>query len=191
MLDTIIELDQALFLFLNGLHHPLLDDFFIFITKNKIAWAISFLVPIIYGFIKLKQRMILPFVMTLILFGVSDSFTSKVMKPGFERLRPCFQEGVKEQQRLIGYESCGGKYGFVSSHAANTFAFVTFLFFIFQSLSRKWGYFYIYAFLIAYSRIYVGKHYPLDVIYGGLIGAILGLAFYKILLGLKKKLNLH
>jgi undecaprenyl-diphosphatase len=180
MLGSIIEFDQQLFIYLNSLHTPWLDSFFFTLSSNKISWLLFSLSPVLYGFIKFKKKFFLPFFLLLMLFGISDSLTSKIMKPGFARLRPCHQEGVKEVSRLVGYKSCGGKFGFVSSHASNTTASVVFLILLFIGLSKKWLWYSVYAILISYSRVYLGKHYPMDILYGAITGLILAVLIYKL-----------
>jgi undecaprenyl-diphosphatase len=95
------------------------------------------------------------------------------MKPGFERLRPCQNPNLKEWIHLVG--GCGGMYGFASSHAANSFALACCLIKIYSS--KRWLFWsiLIWAIIVSYSRIYVGVHYPGDVITGALIGIFISL----------------
>ncbi len=101
-------------------------------------------------------------------------------KDGLQRLRPCHDPEVAGAMRLVkGY--CGGKYGYFSAHASNSFGIAFFLTWLMGSKYRYIGIFLIvWAIFVAYSRIYIGVHFPLDVLTGGLIGVILGWLFAKL-----------
>jgi membrane-associated phospholipid phosphatase len=104
---------------------------------------------------------------------VSDTFSSKLVKPLVHRVRPCNDVRIKDKVKLLVNPSSG--YSFTSSHAANHFAAVAFLFFAFAP-SRRWiGWILlIWAGTIAFGQVYVGIHYPSDVVFGGLFGAGIG-----------------
>lgn len=105
--------------------------------------------------------------------GISDTLSSKVIKPAVHRLRPCNDPELKATAHVLVY--CGKSYSFTSSHATNHFAVASFLSLtlgLFYPWSRKW--LYLWAASIAYGQVYVGVHYPLDVIGGALLGLLIG-----------------
>ncbi|MFH0760568.1 MAG: phosphatase PAP2 family protein [Bacteroidota bacterium] len=110
---------------------------------------------------------------------LSDQISVHLFKDLFERLRPCHEPSLAGQVRLV-VESCGGQYGFVSSHASNSFGLA-----IFSALAikRKWFTIcvFIWALAVSYSRIYIGVHYPGDIFGGLLLGLFIGLIVFNFL----------
>ena len=107
----------------------------------------------------------------LIAIGINDQLTSGFMKPFFERLRPCHDPSLASLIHIV--DGCGGKYGFVSGHASNSFVIATFFVNLWpNNPAIKWML--LWAAVIAYSRVYLGVHFPGDIIVGGMIGAIIG-----------------
>ena len=178
-MDYISKLDTELFLFLNGLHVDWLDPVMTFIS-GKITWTPFYLV-ILYLVIKnYKKQSILIIIGIVFLILCSDQISSSVFKPIFERPRPCHNEAIKDFVYLPNGH-CGGAYGFISSHACNTFALAVFITNIMKKYYSKIGYvMYIWASLVAYSRIYMGVHYPGDVIVGAAVGMIVGFVVWRI-----------
>ena len=110
---------------------------------------------------------------------ISDQ-SANIFKDSLQRLRPCYDELIKDSVRLVK-EGCGGKYGFFSAHASNSFSLAVFFGLLFKNFSKYPIYFtLIFASLISYSRIYLGVHYPLDIIFGALFGVINGLVIYRV-----------
>ena len=104
--------------------------------------------------------------------SLADQISVKVFKEGFERLRPSHNPEIKDLIHTVkGYR--GGQFGFVSSHAANTFAMAFFTSKLFRNRYYSW-FIFIWAAVVSYSRIYLGVHYPLDIIGGALLGMLLG-----------------
>jgi undecaprenyl-diphosphatase len=93
------------------------------------------------------------------------------------RLRPCFDPETMDIMRLVK-ESCGGQFGYFSGHASNSFALATLFFWIFKPLHRLWYLLFLWALVVAYSRIYIGVHFPLDIISGAIFGLAAGTMFY-------------
>ena len=170
-MEFLIDIDIQVFLFLNGLHTPWLDKIMYWIT-NKYVWFPFYLLIIILISWRFKWKGISGIILIIIAIGLVDYITSGIMKPFFERLRPCHNPDIDNIVHLVTH--CGGKFGFASGHAANSFALATSLFLIYGKHSKKIGWIFLWAFIVAYSRIYVGVHYPLDIFTGAIIGIILG-----------------
>lgn len=177
-MDFLIELDHELFLFLNNLGNETWDGFWLAVT-NKWTAIPLYIVLIYLIFRKFGWKNAL---MTLILVALLITCTDQlgnIFKGGFKRFRPCGQEGVKEYVRLVA--AYCGKYGYFSAHASNSFGVAVFLGLLFKNQYPKLIYFLlIWALLVAYSRIYLGVHYPGDIITGGILGAGIGYAFYEL-----------
>lgn len=179
MIDQLLQYDKNLFLFLNNLGTESWDVFWMTYT-TKFYW-IPLYATLLYLLYKNNDKK--TFLLTVLVIALMVSFTDQVtnlFKHGFERLRPCHEEGVKEFMRIVR-KGCGGKYGFFSGHASNSMAVA-----VFSGLLLRSKYKYLiflmlfWAALMAYSRIYVGVHYPLDVFCGMTFGAISGYTFYKL-----------
>ena len=110
----------------------------------------------------------------------TDQLASQVCKPVFQRLRPCFNPDFQDLIHLPK-GMAGGQYGFVSSHAANTFGVAVFLTPVLKRF-RPWTaiVLFVWAFVSSYSRIYIGYHYPGDILCGALIGVLVGLILWKV-----------
>lgn len=179
MIDWLLQEDTSLFLYLNNLGTPTWDGFWMFYT-TKYNW-IPFYALLLYLISKTVTRRQLILIVLLVAFLVTftDQITN-LFKINFERLRPCHNETINNLMRLVK-PSCGGRFGFFSGHASNSMAVA-----IFAGLMLRWKYKYaiylliIWAFGMAYSRVYIGVHYPLDILCGMLFGSISGLLFYKL-----------
>lgn len=175
-METILEIDKNIFIFLNGFHLPFLDSIMLGIT-HRLTWIplYVYLIYILYVN-KTKKPFWLSFFTLVFAAGLSDFLTSGLMKPYFMRLRPCHEPELLSIIHQIG--ACGGKYGFASSHAANTFALSFSFFFLNRNTNPKMSYMLIFwAIIVSYSRIYIGVHYPLDIAVGAMVGIFTSILF--------------
>lgn len=121
--------------------------------------------------------------MFLCLVALTDIISSRVFKETFDRIRPCNEPDMIPHMRLL-VRGCPGGYGFTSSHAANHFGMATYFFLTFRFILKKWVWIAIaWAVMISYAQIYVGVHYPLDIVGGAFLGiffgALIALVFHK------------
>ncbi|HCQ29171.1 MAG TPA: phosphatase PAP2 family protein [Flavobacteriales bacterium] len=176
-IEKIEEFDVSLFLWLNQFHSPFFDTLFGWITY-KFTW-IPLYALFLYLFIKQYRKQSVWLIIGAVLAVVlADQISVNAFKEVFQRYRPCHNLEIKNMVHIIN-NHCGGKYGFVSSHAANTFAIAVYMLKSLSFFHKKWKYLLIFwAVLVSYSRIYVGVHYPADVFAGALLGIACGyLAF--------------
>lgn len=179
-IEQIVNWDKALFVTLNKWGIEALDPFFLAISEIAI-WIpfYAFFVFLLFKKFHLKTAII--FVLAAVAcVALCDQISVNAFKNVFERLRPCHTPDLEGQFRLVK-EGCGGWFGFVSSHATNTFGFAILMGLIFkQKFPFVLWILLAWATLISYSRVYLGVHFPLDVICGGLLGAVIGLFCYKV-----------
>lgn len=174
MIESIIKLDQQLFLYLNRLNSKFFDSIMLYVSKSYTPVFLILVLVIGFGVYKFKRKAILLIFFCFFSLALSDGISSRLFKPTFKRLRPCHEPQLKERVYTAGKNCWGGKYGFVSSHAANTFAAATFIFLVFLVYTKKTFFLFIWAALVSYSRIYLAKHYPLDIFFGALLGILCG-----------------
>jgi len=184
MIEQIISWDKELFLFFNGMHSGFWD-LIMFNISNKYIW-IPLYILFIYWLIRFfKKDMLWIMLAILILITISDQLSVHAFKNVFTRLRPCHDPELASLVHIVNGK-CGGQFGFYSSHATNHFTIAVFLSFIFKGRIRIFiPLILVWAGVIAYSRIYLGVHFPADVLAGSLAGALLGYLGYKVLKVLK------
>ncbi|MBT3477984.1 MAG: phosphatase PAP2 family protein [Candidatus Marinimicrobia bacterium] len=163
MLEFFINVDKAIFHFFNTTTANPIFDFLMPIITNQNIWAVPILFIVFYLAIKGGRRGQICVVILIVSVGLADYTSASILKPFFQRLRPSHEltEGIRV---LMGK---GGKYGFVSSHAANMFAAAVVFSYFYERYNKV---FFTIATMIAFSRVYVGVHYPADIIFGGLLG---------------------
>ncbi|MCF6297599.1 MAG: phosphatase PAP2 family protein [Flavobacteriaceae bacterium] len=185
LLDKIILNDKELFIYLNALGNENWDTFWITVT-NQLSWIPLFLLFFIlifkiYGW--KKGLVLIIFIALLVAF--SDQFVNFI-KNSFERLRPCNDPTINELIRIV---KRSGGYSFVSGHATTSAAVSLFMYLTLKKHYKYVVFFFIWPLFFAYSRIYLGVHFPIDIFCGILLGIIIGFVFYKLSLKLLLKIK--
>ena len=178
---------MKLLLAINGHNSRFFDGLMIFFS-DKYVWLPFYVV--VMGFMyKYYGKLSAIFILVICLFvGISDFSSTHFFKEVFERLRPCHNDYLKPYLHIL---NCGGRYGFISSHASNVTTFGTFCFFIFWKYNRVIVYtVLLWCLIVCYSRVYLAAHYPSDVFCGMILGVLLGFMGYRISHGLiNRRLN--
>ena len=191
MIETIEQFDRDLFLLLNSPHSDFMDSVMWYVSTTWL-WIPIYVVMLLFAFKhgQIKYALTI-FGGVLLCVLLADLISVHLFKNVFLRYRPSHNleiiDLVKTVSKPNGQVYLGGKYGFVSSHAANIGAITTFILLSFRNLSSKWYLLLFWAALVMYSRIYLGVHYPGDIIGGAMLGFIIGWVVYKI----SAKLNLQ
>ena len=182
------NLDRQLFLFLNSINSPFFDVLMHAIS-GKLIWAPLYAAILVYLAITYKRKFFIIVLMIILAVTLADQISVQVFKNNFQRMRPCHEPSLQGLVHLFNGE-CGGGYSFVSSHATNSFnvALLSLLF-----IRRRWYTISIilWASVIGYSRIYLGVHYPADVICGSLLGALIGWSVYQLYALIDKKVLIN
>jgi undecaprenyl-diphosphatase len=190
MLHEIQAIDTQLFLVLNGWQAPWADALMYWATQRN-TWIPLYVLLIGWLGWQYQKRAVGMVATLLLTILLADQATSAILKPLVARLRPCYVTYLQGKVHLV-VESCGGQYGFASSHAANSFGLALALWLM---VGKRFGwvgwFFFPWAVLVSYSRIYVGVHYPLDVVAGALVGsgAAWAAVWLKTKIAMKQKLH--
>lgn len=174
MLKKIIEIDRYLFLKINkGLQSDFLDSVTLLFRESKF-WVPLYLFMLLFLILNFGKKALGLILLAIVTFSATDFISSKIFKPFFGRPRPCVDSYFADQVRLIaGY--CGGNGSFPSSHAANHFCIAMFFFVTLRHIAPKAIYlFFIWAAAVCFSQIYVGVHYPTDILGGTALGLSIG-----------------
>lgn len=181
MIDWLEHIDREILFAINGAHSPILD---------QIMWVISekyFGIPFYLLFVFLAYRffgtkgMLLFILFGSLCVGLTDLTSKYLFKEVFLRYRPSHNFELKDQLHYVNNYK-GGTYGFISNHASNMFAVTSFALFSFSRFNKNklLLLFILFPVIVAYSRVYLGVHYPSDVIVGGLWGVFIGWIFFRI-----------
>ncbi len=184
-MDWILQLDTRLFLSVNGLHSGTWDGIMWWISGKTTWWPFYLL---LIGFLGWKRKwQLLPIILFIgLVITLADQTSVHLFKNVFQRLRPCHEPSLEGLVHLVN-NKCGGQFGFISSHAANSFGVAVL---VSLWIRKQWftAIMIVWAVLIAYSRVYLGVHYPLDVFIGGLWGVGCGWLMYRLFLFVMNKL---
>ena len=177
MLDQLIELDKSFLVFLNNLGSPSWDSLWLLVT-DKLTFVPMYIVLLYLMCRPLNKKGIAILFITIGLMILFTDQVSNLFKLTFERLRPCSQEGVFE---LIRQGKCRATYGFFSGHSSNSMATAIFVGLMLRPLYNKLiSILIIWSIIVGYSRIYLGLHYPLDVLCGLSFGVFSGFLYFKV-----------
>ena len=183
MIEYLEAIDDKLFAFLNGRHSEFFDRVMWFVSGIP-QWIPLYLLILGWIIYKFRRKSLLIILALALLITLSDQISVQI-KMAVDRLRPCQDPDIRDWVHLVK-DHCGGMFGFVSSHAANSFAFA-----VFTSLLLKNRYYVIFILLwasvVSYSRIYLGVHYPGDVLCGALLGVMLAFLVYLVIQGGERK----
>lgn len=177
MLEFLLNLDRYLLLKINGWNAPWLDSVMFTLTDIK-AWLPLFIVLIGWMIYKFRWQTLLILLAVGVVIFLADRLSAGLIKPWIGRLRPSHEPDLENILHYVqNYR--GGLYGFVSSHATNAFGVATFLWLALRKHSKWIWLMFVWATLFSYTRIYLGVHYPGDILFGGVLGALIGLFVYK------------
>ncbi|MFN3772413.1 phosphatase PAP2 family protein [Cloacibacterium normanense] len=173
-MEEIILEDKQAMIFLNNLGSSTFDPFWILVSE-KWFW-IPLYVIFLYFLYKNFTKKSLFYILLFVALGITASDqVANIFKFGFERLRPCHDPSLEGLLREV---KCGGKFGFYSAHSSNSFFVATYLTILLGKKIKQLPYFlFVWAAIVAYSRVYLGMHFPGDIIIGAIMGILLALFF--------------
>ncbi len=172
ILHSLNQLDRKIFIFIQSLSADWLDPVMI-VLRNPQTWIPVYVFIFLWIF-RYHRNFLWQFVLlTIVTVALTDFVSASVLKPLFGRSRPCAEPALQGIIRdLVG---CGGRFSMPSSHASNHFGLATYWYFSIKWMTgRKWRWLWLWAALICYAQIYVGKHYPADIIAGTFLGLCIG-----------------
>jgi membrane-associated phospholipid phosphatase len=175
MLEQILNLDRSFFIAINnGMANPVLDWLCPYLRKQE-TWYFFYPVLLYFLYKKTGPKSLWFLLSIALMIFCSDQFSANLVKNTFQRVRPCSAPDLQGITRHL-IESCRG-YSFISAHACNHFAIAVFFAKVLQVSKWNWFLLLFWASSIAFSQVYVGVHYPLDVIVGACCGILFGIAF--------------
>jgi membrane-associated phospholipid phosphatase len=167
------EADKALLYLVNKkLSFAGLDGIML-LLRNQYTWVPLYLFFLLFFYFNCRKYLLPIIALSLVTFALTDFTSASLIKPFVQRLRPC-------QDPTLGFNinnlaGCGGIFGMPSSHASNHFGLATFWFMVIKdTVNQKWFWLWAWAFIICYAQVYVGVHFPGDVIVGAVLGTSIG-----------------
>lgn len=185
-MSELLQFDQYLFQLINSVWTTELLDVVMPVWRSKYFWLPLYIFLISFLLINFGKKGGFLFLFALGTIAISDTLSSQVIKKNVQRVRPCNDPQVSD---LVDLKvKCGGGYSYTSSHATNHFALAFFLIFTLGIRFRwiKWVLVF-WASSVSYGQVYVGVHYPLDVISGGILGIIVGILMARLYASFKDK----
>lgn len=182
-METLLELDKNLFIFLNSLGSERFDGFWLFITK-QINWIPIFLIIMYLVFKHLGWRHALMIILVMALLIALTDQTTNLFKNYFQRLRPVNNTDLDD---IIHFVHKRSSFSFISGHASNSMAAAFFLYKVLKPYLKYMGFIFLWPLIFAYSRIYLGLHYPGDILAGYIWGILMALLMMKLYTFLRDK----
>lgn len=172
--QQIEQWDKWLFVQLNSKFTNPVFDFILPYFRDSVFWAPLYLFILVFILVNYGKQGLWWCLLFLCTIAIADMVGARVFKVGFERLRPCYDPDFSSNVRLL-LKHCSGSYSFTSNHAANHFGIATFVSVTFYASFKRWIYLsYVWAFFVSYAQVYVGVHYPLDILGGAALGTVAG-----------------
>lgn len=173
-MEEVILDDKKAMIFLNNLGNSSFDQFWILVSE-KWFWIPLYIIFLYILFKNFNRKSFLYILLFVAIVVTASDQIANIFKFGFHRLRPCHEPSL---EGLIREVQCGGKFGFYSAHSSNVFFIATFLTVLLKNKLKYLPYFlFFWASVVAYSRIYLGMHFPGDVLFGAFMGILLGVFF--------------
>jgi membrane-associated phospholipid phosphatase len=179
LLNWLDHLDKILFVLIQHDSDSAILDKIMPVLREPLTWIPLYAFMLYYS-IRQGRNKALPFiVLTVLTFAITDTITAQLLKPMFGRLRPCHDPEL--QSYLRGLVDCGGLYSMPSNHAANHFGLAAFWYFSIREMNgKKWHWLWLWAAAICYAQIYVGKHYPFDILAGAVFGLLTAMGTFRL-----------
>ncbi len=180
---NLLQFDEQLFHIINNDWHNAFLDAIMPAWREKKTWIPLYVMIAAFAIIKFKIKGLYFLIAIALTVGIADNVSSQLIKKNVKRIRPCNDATLQEEVRLL--VPCGSGYSFTSSHATNHFAVATFISMTLGQFYRKIRFpFFLWAATIAFGQVYVGVHYPLDIVCGALLGSLIAFILAKIYLRL-------
>jgi undecaprenyl-diphosphatase len=180
LFEKMLQLDRDFFFTINTTWSNSFFDLVLPYTRNAATWIPFYIFLLVYMPLKHKKSGWLWLLLIAVTAGSTDLVSSWVIKEHIWRLRPCGDPALAGHINfLLTY--CPQSSSFTSSHAANHFGFAAFFYFTLKNYYSKWtGFIFLWAFIICYAQVYVGVHYPLDILGGAIVGSIIGYIYSRV-----------
>jgi undecaprenyl-diphosphatase len=184
LLKYLLDIDNKILLWVNAHNNPFWDEIMLAFSE-RFFWVPFYTMLVLLIIYKFRKRSILILITITLMIIATDQFSSHLLKPLVGRLRPCYDESLMHLLHMI--KDCGGRYGFISSHASNSFGAAMILWMLFRKQFKYFWLMFVWAAVVSYSRIYLGVHFPSDIIGGMFCGLIFGYLFFQLYSSAEKK----